>query len=455
MEPSVSYVSYCGVLTLFLALALVCAFRMACLSRTAAPGAWWHWLCGLWLGAAAWCLGALLQAWVPLWEMLTFGLALELIVRALPLGGRPAGQLLADSAVVLVLAPLSVVPVAVGKVAFAAALFAVAGCGLDVLTRRLAVHGRRRVVALAVCAVLVLGLNVRQMSDFGWRTFAREPAFVLRLALATPQPGTPVRLASGAVAWMLRTPAEVPRGTALLLHGNHPLASRQPAAIALQGALMLAGYDVLSVDHPAFGASRMPDPSDWTQWDPTIGPKLALRYLSAIGTRGSELILAGHSMGVDVALKLLLDGAAVSRVYLFGGSLDHATAPEARWIRAFYNDRRLPCCVPVATLRSIRDHFYSGADRFTLALPGAHPVVHFIRFGVEYEDVARDRDPLYATISAPKTACDLDGMSHYFNTLSIGELVLVDTRTVIRTAGLLGGSDATCAAAAAPRQGSS
>lgn len=236
---------------------------------------------------------------------------------------------------------------------------------------------------------------------------------------------------------MLRTPADKPRGTAILLHGNDTLASWQPAALALQGSLIRAGYDVLSVDHAGYGASRAPDRNaGWTAWDPTIGPQEALQYLRSGKARAPTTIVIGHSMGVDVALQWLSDGLDVQAEYLFGGSIDRP-GPESKWISIFHAQRHMRCCIPLQTMRRVRDSFYSGADHFALALPPRHPTVHFVRFGIEYADVMRDREPLYADIPAPKTAHDFAGVTHYFNTLSLrGRFVLIDTLAVKRTAAI-------------------
>ena len=66
---------------------------------------------------------------------------------------------------------------------------------------------------------------------------------------------------------------------------------------------------------------------------------------------------------------------------------------------------------------------------------GTRPV-YFVRFGIEYPDVAQVRSALYAAISAPKAACDLAGVTHYFNTLMLWRFDLIDTATTIRTARL-------------------
>ena len=97
--------------------------------------------------------------------------------------------------------------------------------------------------------------------------------------------------------------------------------------------------------------------------------------------------------------------------------------------------------MPLEKMRMIRDHFHGAAVRFAAALPPGHAVVHFIRFGLEYEDVARDREPLYAAISAPKTVCDFAGVTHYFNTLSLRNFALIDTLAIKRTAAIFSSFD--------------
>jgi pimeloyl-ACP methyl ester carboxylesterase len=326
-----------------------------------------------------------------------------------------------------------------------AAVFTVAGLALDKLTGRLSPPMRRILLGLPAIVLVLLGITVTQIKDFGWRLFAQQPDFLLRLALVAPAPGARLPLGSDCAVWSLRTPIHTPRGTAILLHGNDPLASKQPAALALQGALMRAGYDVLSVDHPGYGATPLPSANaDWKAWDPTICATQALNYLhSANNARAPAAIVVAHSMGVDVALNWIVDrsGPNIQAEYLFGGSIDHPRDPENGWIKEFLQQRGRPCCMSLQTIRRVRDQFYSGADRFALALPPDHPVIHFVRFGIEYDDVAHDRELLYTDIPSPKTACDLSGVTHYFNTLSLRfnplllpGFVLIDTVAVQRTA---------------------
>jgi pimeloyl-ACP methyl ester carboxylesterase len=433
------------VLTQCLAVVLVVAFRSACLGVPRPPvKVRVQVLSGLWLGLATWCVGALIQAWIPLWQVLLLGLALSALVAALPPKMSAKARVAADFVAISALRPMSVIPVSIANVFAAAAVFTAAGFALDALTGRMSPLIRRRLLALPAMILVLLGITVTQVKDFGWQLLAQQPRFLLRLALVAPNPGARVHVEPNCGTWILWTPIHPSRGTAMLLHGNDPLASQQPAAVALQGALLRSGYDVISVDHPGYGATPLPPANaDWKAWDPTICPAQTLDYLhSTNNARAPATIVVAHSMGVDVALSLGLNRSTdIQAEYLFGGSIDRPRPPEIGWIKEFLQQRGMPCCVSLQTIRRVRDQFYSGADRFALGLPPGHPLVHFIRFGIEYDDVARVRELLYNDISSPKTACDLSGVTHYFNTLSLRfkslllpGFVLIDTLAVKRTA---------------------
>jgi pimeloyl-ACP methyl ester carboxylesterase len=323
----------------------------------------------------------------------------------------------------------------------AALAFAIAGYVLDRLAMWLSPRLHPLVLAMPVVLLLLLGLQVRQPGNFGSRLLEEDPLFPLRAALVVPTSGERLPLQQGTAAWLLETSLDEPRGTAVVLHGNHPHASRQPSGIVLQGALLRAGYDVLAVDHPGFGSSAAPAATaGWRAWDPAFGALQALRYLqSQQGAELRETIIVGHSMGVDVALKVAADGARASDVYLWGGSLDRPYGPN--WLSGFHRERKLPCCLPAAVTDRIREEFYGGGDRFAAELPADHPPVHFVRFGLEHADVTRDRELLYAAIPEPKELCDFDDVSHYFNTLSLRGFVLIDTLTLRQVAAIFGAAE--------------
>jgi pimeloyl-ACP methyl ester carboxylesterase len=436
---------------------LILLFRIACLGHLQPRlSLARQLLSGLWLGIAAWIAGGLLHAWVPIWQMLVLGLCLGAIIAAVQarttINLQPAVDLLAVAALGL----LSVIPVDIVLIAAAAVIFALVGFALDGLTRRL--HGRTQSSLMAVPVVLLglMALNVKQPDDFGSRLLSQDPLFPLRLAFAAPLPGERVQFKSGTTAWLLKDPIGQSRGVAIFLHGNHPAGSWQPAAIALQGALVRAGYDVLSVDHPGYGASPHPSASaDWSAWDPRIGLNEALSYVrSETQTTAPATILVAHSMGVDTALLWLKDGLAVQDVYLFAGAITRPPASEEEDFRLFHTQRGMPCCLPLETMRLINERFYSSAELYARALPQSHAFVHFVRFGIDYWDVATDREPLYAAISPPKAVCDFAGVTHYLNTLSVRRFILVDTRATVRAAKLFAarGAAATASLCSGPSQ---
>jgi alpha-beta hydrolase superfamily lysophospholipase len=322
----------------------------------------------------------------------------------------------------------------------AALAFACAGLVLDQITNRFFSKLRPLLLTMPAVLLVLLGVQVRQPGNFGSRLLAEEPLFPLRLVLAIPSPGIRLPLEHGTAAWLRETPSDEPQGKAIVLHGNNRRGSKQPSAMVLQGALLRAGYDVVSVDHPGFGASALPAIDDWPAWDPALGPAQALRYLQLNGqARPSQTIVVGHSMGVDVALKFLADGAPVQAVWLWGGSLDRPYGPN--WLGGFHSVRNIPCCVPDETMSQIRAEFYGGGDRFAAALSRDHVPLHYVRFGLEHADVTRDREPLYAAIPEPKQACDFANVSHYFNTLAVRGFSLLDTRTIQLTAAIFEGGE--------------
>jgi pimeloyl-ACP methyl ester carboxylesterase len=430
---------YQAIMVISEAALVILLFRIACASNfQPQSGLHRHMLAGLWLGMAAWIAGALLYAWVPLWQMLSIGLAagvgVFLLRPRLKLATRPA----ADLFVIAALGTLSVVPTAWVRSAAVAAAFMAAGYALDRLTRRLTLRAQRILWIMPVALTVILGLWVNQADDFGSRLFARDPLFPMRLALAAPLPGERVALPSGAAAWLLTVPGGKSIGTAIFLHGNNPGGARQPAAIALQGALLRAGFDVMTVEMPGYGASPPPGAdAALNAWDPTVGPREALAYIRATrGPNSASTIIVGHSAGVDVALQWLRSGVTAQEAFLFSGTIAGAPLSIEDAAKLFHRERQIPCCIPDQTVKQINDQFYASADRYAAELARTHALIQFVKMGIEYPDVAADRHLLYEAISPPKADCIFAGVTHYMNTLALRRFTLVDAATVKRLARL-------------------
>ena len=418
---------------------VILLFRIACASNfQPQSGLHGHIVAGLWLGMAAWIAGALLYAWVPLWQMLLIGIATGVGVSILQPWLKWATRPAADLFVIAALGTLSVVPIAWARVAAAATAFMATGYALDRLTRRLTLRAQRILWIMPVALTVLMGLSVMQQDDFGSRLLVRDPLFPMRLALAWSLPAERVRLPSGAAAWLLTVPGDKSVGTAIFLHGNNPGAAHQPAAIALQGALLRAGFDAITVEMPGYGASP-PFSADASlnAWDPTVGPREALAYIHATRrTNSTSTIIVAHSAGVDVALQWLTSGVTTHEAFLFSGAIAGAPLSAEDAAKLFHRDRRIPCCIPDQAVKQITDRFYASADRYAAQLPRNHALIQFVNMGIEYPDVAVDRQALYAAISAPKVACTFAGVTHYMNTLALRRFTLVDTRTVKRLAQL-------------------
>jgi hypothetical protein len=430
---------YDAILVISEAALVILLFRIACASNfQRQSGLPRHILAGLWLGTAAWIAGALLYAWVPLWQMLSIGLAagvgVFLLQPRLKLATRPA----ADLFVIAALGTLSVVPIAWVRVTAAAAAFMAVGYALDRLTRRLTLRAQLILSIMPVALTVLMGLWVMQPEDFGSRLLARDPLFPMRLVLAAPLPGDRVWLPSGAAAWLLTVPGDKSVGTAIFLHGNNPGAARQPAAIALQGALLRAGFDVMTVEMPGYGASPHPSAdAALDAWDPTVGPQEAFAYIRATRrTKSASTVIVGHSAGVEVALQWLTSGVTTQEAFLFSGTIAGAPLSIEDAAKLFHRERQIPCCIPDQTVKQIIDRFYASADRYAAELPRTHALIQFVEMGIEYPDVAADRHLLYEAISAPKAACTFAGVTHYMNTLALRRFTLVDTGTVKRLARL-------------------
>jgi hypothetical protein len=436
---------YDAMLVISEAALVILLFRIACAgSFQPQSGLHHHIVAGLWLGMAAWIAGALLHAWVPLWQMLLIGIAagvgVSVLQPRLKLATRPA----ADLFVIAALGTLSVVPIPWVRVAAAAAAFMAAGYALDRLTRRLTLRAQRILWVMPVALMVQMGLWVTQLDDFGSRLLARDPLFPMRLALAAPLPGERVSLPSGAAAWLLTVPGDKSVGTAIFLHGNNPGAAHQPAAIALQGALLRAGFDAMTVEYPGYGASPHPSTdAALNAWDPTVGPQEALAYIRATRRANSTpTIIVGHSMGVDVALQWLKSGVTAQEAYLFAGTIAWPPLSAEDVSKLFHRDRQIPCCMPDQIVKQINDRFYASADRYAAELPRNHALIQFVKMGIEYPDVAAGRQLLYLAISSPKAACTLADVTHYMNTLALRRFTLVDTRTVKRLARLFSAPEA-------------
>ncbi len=126
----------------------------------------------------------------------------------------------------------------------------------------------------------------RQPGNFGSRLLAEDPLFPLRTVLVAPSPAFGYRWRTARLRGCsrLRAPG---LGMAIVTARGSSERLAAPSSIALQGALMRAGYDVPSVDHPGFGSSRAAFERGLREWDPALCAAVALK-VSAAGTARAD-----------------------------------------------------------------------------------------------------------------------------------------------------------------------
>jgi len=384
-------------------------------------------------GVAAWLAVALLDAWVPLGLPLAAGLVIGAVRAALP--HRWVTPVF-EAALVVVTGYGSLTAVPVEPLLGLAAAAALAGVVLDRVLER---AGRARVPALVTAAAIVLA-GGHPRTPLVVELLRADPLVPLRAAITLPRAGEPIVLSTGAVAWL--RPARRVTGTpsvAVVFHGANAAGAAQPAALALQRALMLAGIAVVSLDHPGFGASPAPAATATVAaWDPAPSALAALRAATQIATEGAapRMLVVGHSLGVADALRVLASGAEVNVALLFGGAASDDDSRDAYWHRRFHEDRRLDFTLPERTWREIEQRYYSTHHLVESLRSPARTRIVFTESQLDFPNVLAQRDELYRSLPEPKARVALPGITHYLNAVQLGPLVLADVRATRRLAQL-------------------
>ncbi|MGQ0644877.1 MAG: alpha/beta fold hydrolase [Elusimicrobiota bacterium] len=381
-------------------------------------------------GLAAWLWTSAWGAWAPLWVGIVTGLAAGVTTSFIrgryALHAAGAAAALASGWASLPSLPiLLLVPAMAG--------FVWLGWIMDELYARSA-RGVRTAVyfapaALSLAAAILHPGETKTLTRF----LAVSGRHLYAVALASYAPGEKITLDSGAAAWWKRPRRTHNAKSALLFHGAHSGGARQPAAFVLRQILMSAGYAVLSVDHPGYGASPLPFPrAEAEDWNPAPTALAAHAFLEREGAR--PVLAMGHSMGCSDALRLAAAGRPLEAVVLFGAGRQDAER-EDYWRRRFRTDRRMSEDISLETFRKVRA-FYD-AYAHARALPPDHPPVLFVEFGREHADVAAGRLAVFEAIPGCKARARLEETGHYFDAVSVGPLVLGRFGSTRRAAVLL------------------
>lgn len=387
---------------------------------------WFSCMIGVWLMASA------AGAWSPLWIALVFaagGMVAHMAVKS------AAVLFIADAALMLSLALDSIPSLEVELVLVLAAGAGMVGYVLDKAAAKLGRPVGSGVIALQCVGVVAVCAGFMKVAPtmpvFAWH--AASPTALLNVAVVPTYQVQKVDLAGGVVAWLDLPGNETARPTAVFFHGSHRDGAQQPAAQVMRRALLDAGFSVLSIDHPGFGASRLPEDGDARKWDPL--PAIGMALQMAREMAGDQLVvIVGHSMGcLDVMRTLAAHAPVIDAAVLFGGAVNVPRTDEATWEQHFYADRGITQLLDAKDVVAIRALLYDPSV-IAKGLPDELPPIVFVRFGIEHENVAHGRDHLAAMFPTTLKYWDFDGATHYFNAWRRGGVLVADRSIAARLA---------------------
>lgn len=377
--------------------------------------------CAGWLMAAVavWLAAGVAGAWAPLWPALLIA-AIGIVDRS---GRSIALWAGCAAALVIGLGMLSIPMLAPIRIGATALVVAAVGLSLDLILRRCTapLRGVARwaaaPVAVGVFAFVVFAL-VPPIGDRGPRDWGEVVSLSTGIAPSVIPGERRIALETGAVAWFDRPSGGQPYPGALFFHGAHPDGSHQPAALAARRALVHAGFAVLAVDRPGYGASPHPElDAEMAAWDPL--PTDLSAYEALRGSPGVRSVTAvGHSMGNFDVLALLSAGVPLDAAVMMGAALRGTNADEGEeeyWDQRFFSDRGITAPPEGFPVREIR-YRYLDLKRHALALSVRHAPVRFVNFGVEWPNIVAHRDRLYELLPGRKEKWILPATTHYLST---------------------------------------
>ncbi len=294
-------------------------------------------------------------------------------------------------------------------------------------------HRRSVLAAVGVACVIAASLLVSQWdrtsAALSRVQLASIPFAALR-AVSTPTLEQ-LRLDPG-VAWQSVVKPADKSSCALVLHGADPNGARQAASQSLIVALHELNTYVVAVDHPGYGLSPVPDGNTVQAWDPGALTEAAYTHLEQL--QCEKITVFGHSMGASEALRLAASTRAlkVDSIKLLGaGVFEGTTESDSYWYKRFHKDRGLARnSVSFELWKRITQAFYHNGH-LAEALPARNRrAIEFYVYDQENADLAITRETLWQILDKPPRI-NLP-MSHYFNAVSFGPVLLLDSRAITR-----------------------
>ncbi|MGI9326446.1 MAG: alpha/beta hydrolase [Pseudomonadales bacterium] len=232
------------------------------------------------------------------------------------------------------------------------------------------------------------------------------------------------------IAWQSVVKPADNNSCALVLHGADPNGARQAASQSLIAALHELDTYVVAIDHPGYGLSPVPDGDTVQAWDPGALTEAAYAHLER--SQCAKVTVFGHSMGASEALRLAASNKApnVASIKLLGaGVFEGTTESDNYWYKRFHQDRGLDHnSVPFELWKRIMQAYYHNGH-LAEALPERNrSAIEFYVYDQENPDLAITRETLWQILDKPRRI-NLP-MSHYFNAVSFGPVLLLDSRAI-------------------------
>ena len=378
-----------------------------------------------WLGCmtATWMVAGMMGLAFPLWPALLVGLVGGLLEWRT---SDPSWIATGDLTLLLAMAVWAIPSPEWREMLPLVGGLAVGWTALEGWARLTPVHLRIASGAAALVIVGVLGARLGTASD-PLRPLA---PMLPQLTVVPSCEGERVQLETGSVAWYDPPRKRGLHPGALLFHDANSRGAQQPAACSLRRALLDAGFAVLSVDHPGYGASPVPPVNaEIEAWDPLNHQLAGLDWLEGRSEVNSVQVLAGHSMGAVDALRLLGAMPDPALTFLFGLGLLDGPERDDYWLERFHTDRELSERLSEARWREIRDRYYN-FRRVIEELPSDHPRIVFVEFGWEWENLRNSREAAFQAIPGAKERWTLPHSSHYFSAFNWYGLLAADAGVI-------------------------
>jgi len=158
-----------------------------------------------------------------------------------------------------------------------------------------------------------------------------------------------------------------------------------------------------------------------------------MRYLrNEMGA--ARIVVVGHSMGCNSAMRSLETSPAPERAILFGAAMVQELGKDDYWLGRFHQDRRLPPgSVSMATWKSVHGAHFDGRH-IARSLAADHAPIVLVHFEMDHDDVRRTRGEYARVLPGEYQEFTLAGTNHYLNTTTADRMLVLGRVPWLRNA---------------------